>query len=139
MEHKSTDELLALYVAMSTAESAPMRRVAVWELGRLRDPRGASHLLTAIVEDPDWECRHYAIMALANVGRAGEAKRLRELAAGDYLSADGRCPAGPLPSGLADHLAEDLELTARCCAGEAPRPSEAPDEHGDWWRGMGSS
>ena len=135
MGHRSAEELLALYVAMVTAESAPIRRVAVWELGRLNDPRGAPHLLKAILDDPDWECRHYAIMALANVGGAEEAQRLRELAEGDYLSADGRCPAGSPPEGLRDHLAEDLERTARCCAGEIPRPSEAPDEHGDWWRG----
>ena len=137
MDRKQPDELLALYVAMSRADSAPMRRIAVWELGRLRDPRGAPHLLRAIVEDPDWECRHYAIMALANVGGPQDARLLRELAAGDYLSTDGRCPAGPLPDNLAEHLAEDLEHSARCCTGETPRPYEAPDEHGDWWQGNG--
>ncbi len=135
MERRKTDELLCLYVAMLSAESAPMRRVAVWELGRLGDPRGAPHLVRAIVEDVDWECRHYALMALANVGGPEEARRMRELAASDYLSADGQSPAGPLPERLAEHLAEDLERTAQFCAGELPRPREAPDQHGDWWRG----
>jgi hypothetical protein len=135
MERRNTDELLHLYAAMLTAGSAPMRRVAVWEIGRLGDPRGAGHLMRAIVEDADWECRHYAIMALANVGGPHEARQVRELAGGSYLSADGQDPAGPLPHRLAEHLAEDLERTARCCAGDLPRPDEASDEHGDWWRG----
>jgi HEAT repeat protein len=135
MDQKRTDELLELYVALLAMDSAPMRRVAVWELGRLRDRRGAPHLLKAIVDDPDWECRHYAIMALANVGGPAEARQLRELAAGDYLSADGSSPAGALPDGLAEHLAEDIEHAAQCCAGERSRPCEAPDEHRDWWRG----
>lgn len=135
MERRTPDDLLDLYAAMLTADSAPMRRVAVWEIGRLGDPRGAPHLVRAILEDVDWECRHYAIMALANVGGPDEARRIRELAAGDYLSADGQSPAGPLPDNLAEHLAEDLERTARCCAGDLPRPAEAPDEHGDWWKG----
>ena len=39
-----------------------MRRVAVWELGRLGDARGAAHLIRAITSDPAWECRHYAVM-----------------------------------------------------------------------------
>lgn len=135
MDPNRTDELFALYVGMLTMDSAPMRRVAVWELGRLGDPRGALHLMQAIAEDPDWECRHYAIMALANVGGPDAARQLRELAAGDYLSADGQTSIGSPPASLAEHLAEDLEHSARCCAGEAPRPGEAPDRHGDWWRG----
>jgi HEAT repeat protein len=133
----SNDELLVLYAAMLRMDSAPLRRVAVWELGRLGDPRGAQHLLTAIVSDPDWECRHYAIMALANTGGADEAEALRELLAGDYLSQDGECVAGPIPEALARHLAEDLKLSARCCAGELPRPTESDDQHGEWWRREG--
>jgi hypothetical protein len=135
MKRRDADDLLHLYAAMLTADSAPMRRVAAWEIGRLGDPRGAPHLMRAIVQDADWECRHYAIMALANVGGPQEARRVRDLVVGDYLSPDGQSPAGPLPDRLAEHLAEDLERAARCCAGELPRPNEAPDEHGDWWRG----
>jgi HEAT repeat protein len=131
----SNGELLALYAAMLQMDSAPMRRVAVWELGRLGDPRGAEHLVAAIVTDPDWECRHYAIMAVANTGGAAEAEALRELLTGDYLSQDGECVAGPIPEALAVHLAEDLEFSARCCAGESPRPAESGGQHGEWWRG----
>jgi len=129
------DELLALYAVMLQAGSAPMRRVAVWELGRLGDPRGAAHLMDAVLGDPDWECRHYAIMALANTGGEAEARLLRELLTGEYLSQDGRCKAGPIPEALASHLPEDLEYSARCCAGEQPRPTAADDQHGKWWRG----
>ncbi|MBM3498267.1 MAG: HEAT repeat domain-containing protein [Armatimonadetes bacterium] len=131
----STDELLTLYAAMLQADSAPMRRVAVWELGRLGDSRGAAHLLDAIVRDPDWECRHYAIMALANTGGEAEADFLRGLLAGDYLSQDGACAAGPIPEALVAHLAEDIEYSARCCAGEHPRPTDDEGQHGKWWRG----
>jgi HEAT repeat protein len=131
---EASDDLLELYVAFLAENSPPMRRVAVWEIGRLGDPRGAAHLMRAIVEDSDWECRHYAIMALANVGGPGEAARLRELLVEGYLSADGQCPAGELPDVLRDHLAEDIERTAQCCSGETPRPTAAKDAHGEWWR-----
>jgi len=131
----STEELLALYAGMLQMDSAPMRRVAVWELGRLGDARGAQHLMDAITGDADWECRHYAIMALANAGGDDEARRLRELLAGDYLSQDGLCVAGPVPEALVAHLAEDIAYSAKCCAGELPRPAEAEDRHGEWWRG----
>jgi HEAT repeat protein len=129
------DELLALYSVMLQDDSAPMRRVAVWELGRLGDPRGAAPLLAAITGDADWECRHYAIMALANTGGVAEAEALRELLTGDYLCQDGQCTAGPVPEALAAHLTEDLEYSARCCAGEQPRPTEDAGQHGNWWRG----
>jgi len=129
----SRDELLALYVAMLESGSAPMRRVAVWELGRLGDPRGAAHLLGAVLGDTDWECRHYAVMALANAGGAEEAQALRTLLEGDYLSQDGECVAGPIPEGLVAHLAEDIAFSVGCCDGEAPRPGQAEDRHGEWW------
>lgn len=109
-----------------------MRRVAVWELGRLGDPQAAGPLVNAIVTDPDWECRHYAIMALANVGGPEEAKLLRALLAGNYLSEDGTPPAGPIPVGLAEHLANDIEFSARCCAGELPRPAGMSASCGQW-------
>jgi len=128
------DDLFALYVEFLVEGTAPMRRVAVWELGRLGDPRGAEHLMRAVTEDPDWECRHYAIMALASVGGPREAERLRELVMGGYLSVDGRDPPGPLPEGLREHLTQDMSRTAECCGGETPRPAAARDEHGEWWR-----
>jgi hypothetical protein len=134
MAFDSHDDLFALYVEFLVEGTAPMRRVAVWELGRLGDPRGAEHLMRAITEDPDWECRHYAIMALANVGGPQEAERLQELVTCGYLSADGQDPPGPLPEGLREHLAQDMERTAQCCAGGVPRPTTARDEHGEWWR-----
>jgi HEAT repeat protein len=134
MESNPSRDLLSLYIDFLREDSAPMRRVAVWEIGRLADPAGAPHLMHALIEDADWECRHYAVMALANVGGREEAARLRELAAGEYLSPDGRDPAGPLPEGLREHLALDLEHTAQCCAGEIPRPGAAKDAHGEWWR-----
>ena len=130
----SKDELLALYAGMLQMDSAPMRRVAVWELGRLGDARGAEQLVNAVVGDPDWECRHYAIMALANAGGEDEARLLRGLMESGYLSQDGQCVAGPIPEALATHLAEDIEYSAQCCAGELPRPTEARDQHGEWWR-----
>jgi HEAT repeat protein len=130
----STDELLALYAGMLHMDSAPMRRVAVWELGRLGDPRGAEQLVQAVAGDPDWECRHYAIMALANAGCEDAAQFLRGLVASGYLSQDGQCAAGPIPEALAAHLVEDIEYSAKCCAGELPRPAEASDRHGEWWR-----
>ncbi|MBM3475248.1 MAG: HEAT repeat domain-containing protein [Armatimonadetes bacterium] len=130
----SNDELLALYAGMLQMDSAPMRRVAVWELGRLGDARGAEQLIHAVVGDPDWECRHYAIMALANAGNEDAAEFLRGLIASGYLSQDGQCAAGPIPDALAAHLAEDIEYSAKCCAGELPRPPESADRHGEWWR-----
>jgi len=132
MDQARTEELLVLYTAMLQMDSAPMRRVAVWELGRLGDARAAKPLMLAISSDADWECRHYAIMALANVGGAEDAARLRELAEGNYLSAD---DAGPVPEGLAEHIRDDIEYTAKCCTGEQPRPAEGGDKHGEWWRG----
>ena len=134
MAHSPNQGLLAFYLEFLNEDSAPMRRVAVWEIGRLGDPAGAVHLVRAICGDPDWECRHYAIMALANVGGPEEAAQLRGLVADEYLSPNADSPAGPAPEGLRDHLAADLERTAQCCAGELPRPTAAQDQHGEWWR-----
>ena len=135
MADRQADELLGLYAAMLGADSAPMRRIAVWEIGRLGDARGAGHLIRAITEDPDWECRHYAVMALANVGGLAEAQQLRACVADGYLVGGLHGCAGPAPEGLVEHLAEDIEYAAKCCAGELPRPAEAEDRHGEWWRG----
>lgn len=135
MEQYKTEELLVLYTAMLQMNSAPMRRVAVWELGRLGDARAAKPLMLAITGDGDWECRHYAVMAMANVGGPEDAARLRELAEGEYLSGDGADGAGPVPAGLAEHIREDIEFSAKCCAGEEPRPGDGGDQHGEWWRG----
>ena len=135
MEQDRTEELLVLYTAMLQMDSAPMRRVAVWELGRLGDARAANPLVLAVEGDADWECRHYAIMALANVGGPEDAARLRGLAEGEYLSCDAAGSAGPVPEGLAEHIRDDIEYSAKCCAGEQPRPAEGGDTHGEWWRG----
>ncbi len=135
MDEKRRKELLALYADMLTMDSAPMRRVAVWELGRLADPGGAEHVMRAIAGDPDWECRHYAIMALANVGRPEDAVELRRLIEDGYLSQEGRDEAGPPPEGLVEHMLEDLDYAMKCSKGEVPRPSEDDGKHGEWWRG----
>jgi HEAT repeat protein len=126
---RGTDELLALYVGMLQMDSAPFRRVAVWELGRLGDPRGAEALMQAVLTDADWECRHYAVMALANVGGPAEAAELEALIGNGYLG------DASLPAALAAHVCEDLEYSARCCAGDLPRPAEDEGRHGEWWRG----
>ncbi len=135
MDEKRRSDLLELYAEMLTVDSAPMRRVAVWELGKLAHPEGARHLMQAIAGDPDWECRHYAIMALANVGGPVEAAELRRLIEDGYLSTEGRDEAGPPPEGLVGHMREDLDYTIKCATGEAPRPADDDGKHGEWWRG----
>ena len=74
-------------------------------------------------------------MALANLGGPGEAEQLRTFVADGYLTGVMHSSAGPAPEGLVEHLAQDIEYAAQCCAGEAPRPTEGDDAHAEWWRG----
>ena len=116
------DAVEVCLLCLEDAASPQMWRAAVWELGTLRDKRATPHLLKALFY-PDWECRHYAIMALGRIEDPEALPALEELLANHYLSPEPDDAAGPLPLELESHLREDIGRAIAKCR----RPGAIPD------------
>jgi HEAT repeat protein len=116
------DAVEVCLLCLHEADSPHMWRTAVWELGTLKDQRATPHLVDAL-HYPDWECRHYAVMALARLEDPASVPALEELLTSDYLYPDGRDPAGHLSPELAAHLHEDIAFALA----KARQPGTIPD------------
>jgi HEAT repeat protein len=108
------DPVEVCLLCLEDAASPQIWRAAVWELGEQGDRRATPHLLRAL-DYPDWECRHYAIMALGRLEDPAAAPELERRLTDGYLSPRPDDAVGPLPEGLAAHLREDIaRAVARC-------------------------
>ena len=122
MEEARRQAAVDLCIEMLAEKSVHLRRTAAWELGSLGDRRATPHLI-ACLEDPDWECRHYTVMALGRLADPATVPVLEELLSGDYLSEANAGAAGPAPRKLAEHLKDDI-LYAITCAATAQETNE---------------
>jgi HEAT repeat protein len=115
MDEARRQQSVDLCIEMLAEKSVHMRRTAAWELGSLGDRRATPHLVAAL-EDSDWECRHYVVMALGRLADPMTIPVLEALLAGDYLAEDGGGIAGAAPRKLADHLRDDILYAITCAA-----------------------
>ena len=122
MDEARRQAAVGLCIEMLEEKSVHLRRTAAWELGSLGDRRATPHLI-ACLQDPDWECRHYTVMALGRLADPATVPVLEGLLSGDYLSESGCGDAGPAPRKLAEHLRDDI-LYAITCAATAQETNE---------------
>ena len=122
MDETRRQAAVDLCIEMLGEKSVHLRRTAAWELGSLGDRRATPHLV-ACLQDADWECRHYSVMALGRLADPETVPVLEGLLSGDHLSEVGGGDAGPAPRKLAEHLRDDI-LYAITCAATAQETNE---------------
>jgi HEAT repeat protein len=115
MDEARREQAIIACIEMLSESSVHMRRTAAWELGSLGDRRATPHLIASL-QDPDWECRHYTVMALGRLADPETIPVLEGLLTDEYLAEDGGGVAGPAPRKLAEHLHEDILYAITCAA-----------------------
>lgn len=115
MDEARRQAAVDLCIEMLGEKSVHLRRTAAWELGSLGDRRATPHLIVCL-QDSDWECRHYTVMALGRLADPATIPVLEALLSGDYLSGEGGGDAGPAPRKLAEHLQDDIVYAITCAA-----------------------